>query len=1060
MKRVCNLTIFLLIVFAFVISGTMHGAEKKGSRLQKITVKGDAVVFDVNNISTYIRNNGSFNRNPTTGNSGFEWRKGTGNTAIYASGLWLGGLINHQPHVAIAEYSYEFDAGPMGTGIDPTSDRYRIYKIRKGDNASNSADYRDWPVADGAPVDANGNPLIIGDMTIWCVFNDNNAALHVNQNTPPVGVEVQLTAFAFNRSDALGNAIYYRWKIINKGGHNVDSMYVCVWADPDLGDSGDDYDGCDTTLGLGYTYNGGAHDGVYGDAPPATGFDFLQGPLVPSSGDTAKFPNGRIVPNAKFLKMTSYLKYSNDQTDFGNPNTGQETYNYFRTFTRSGLVIYDENAVPPKPTKFMFSGDPNLDAGPTNDIETGDPGDRRFMMSSGPFTMAPGDTQEIVAGNFIAQGSDYHTSVTALKRADAAIQKAYELDFKLPPPPPTPDVRASTLIAADHADSLLGDTWFGLDQEVILSWGENDDSSSVIERTSTLDPIAFDGGATKSTYDFQGYVVYQFASKFGDNPRIVATYDLPGNIEPIFDYVFDSDVGQNVYRPVKFGNNKGIKRMVRITQDKYTGARLSNGKDYYFAVTSYSYNEESVPKTLESGLKILTVRPTKLPGVRINASFADTVRGAPIIHVSGNSEARIIPSVIDPSKLTGHTYQIQVDTTDGSKVGWELYDETLSHLFLLKSSNLGPGQDGNNFMWPEKDGIRWTVLDVDPSPNPGSCALIGDAWMQSTTWSNEGGPWVIDPTGNAAGIITLSSDLSNYLSHMDPVFSHTNRVSIEVRFGPTEHQKAYRMRRTGGVGTSYVIQSVNPFVDVPFTVWDVSGSTPRQLTVAWRDQDNSGTFNPPSSPITPGGASDGSEFVFIYGRTYNPDGHQWTYQGEGSDPAAWSDVNTVGENADIMYGMAFGLVDGTTPWVSSMLQVITYKALQANDVYTITGPTPPTRNIDLAKADIEKILAVPNPYFGASAYERNQFNRVVRFTNLPQQPQYAPVKIRIFNLAGELVRTIDKEDARTTADWDLTNKNDLPIASGMYIVHIDMPGLGIRVLKVAVIMSEERLDNF
>jgi hypothetical protein len=80
---------------------------------------------------------------------------------------------------------------------------------------------------------------------------------------------------------------------------------------------------------------------------------------------------------------------------------------------------------------------------------------------------------------------------------------------------------------------------------------------------------------------------------------------------------------------------------------------------------------------------------------------------------------------------------------------------------------------------------------------------------------------------------------------------------------------------------------------------------------------------------------------------------------------------------------------------------------------------------------------------------------MVRFTNLPKV-----ATIRIFNLASDLVRVIDKDDDLTTIDWDLRNKNNLPVASGMYIIHIEMPGIGEKILKVAVILAEERLDNF
>jgi hypothetical protein len=1055
---------FAFLCMCLLLSSSDLQAEKRPGQnqpgLSKVNSRGDYIMFDVNRISTPIRNNGSFNRNPLTGNAGFEWPKGTGNTANYASGLWLGGKRGGIIRVAVAEYAYEFDAGPIAAGVNPLDPQWRMYRIRRGDNRDNSADYRNWPWQDGAPVlkaadgsdslDAGGNriPQLIGDMTTWCVFNDNNQELHTNMNTLPLGIEVHLTAFGFNRSDALGDNIFFKWKFINKSGETIDSTYVTVWTDIDMGDSGDDLDGCDTTLGLGYTYNDGI-DGVYQSQTPATGFDFLQGPLVPGAPtDTARFPDGRIFPGKKLLKMTSFIKYNNDASPLGNPNTGQEVFNYMKGVDRNGAVILDHTG---QPTVFMYAGDPVAGTGWVEAPGSG--GDRRFMMSAGPFTMAPNDTQEIVAANLIAVGASYLGSITALKNADATIQTAYDLNFELAAPPPPPRVEAALL-----------------DQEIVLSWGEDDTLSNEIEQNNTLDNLAQAGGAFDDTYDFEGYVVYQLANAFGDDPKIVATFDRTDNPDaqlyidaglsvPPSPGVFDPSIGLTVNRPVKFGSNAGVRRTIRINRDLYTNLPLSNAKDYYFGVTAYTYNSESVPRTLESalqtGLNFLTVRPTKSPGARYRSAYGDTV--TQITHTAGSSEATIVPIVVNPRLLTGHTYTVAVDTTGGSKVGWILSDQTSGHE-LLRSTNLGPGQGGNEYSWPEFGGIQWGVYDVENRPNPDSSVFSMDSattWLAASRWENVP-PAVVDPTktGNH-GVITIGSDLPNFLGQMGPVFDESNLVPIEVRFGPGESQKGYRMRRTGGVGTSYVIQASNPFVTLPFTIWDMSNpASPRQLTLSWRDQSNDTLFNPTTT-------DDGVEIGFIYYRTYNPAGGQWLYQGQGTDTAAWSNAATVGANADIMYGMSFKLTNAATTAYNapaSKITVIPFKVLKAVDSYAIVAPAPPTQTSEQAAADIDLIRAVPNPYYGASAYERNQFNRVVRFTNLPQV-----ATIRIFNLAGDLVRTIEKSDndpSVTTADWDLTNRNNLPVASGMYIVYIDMPGVGTKELKVAVILSEERLDNF
>jgi hypothetical protein len=81
----------------------------------------------------------------------------------------------------------------------------------------------------------------------------------------------------------------------------------------------------------------------------------------------------------------------------------------------------------------------------------------------------------------------------------------------------------------------------------------------------------------------------------------------------------------------------------------------------------------------------------------------------------------------------------------------------------------------------------------------------------------------------------------------------------------------------------------------------------------------------------------------------------------------------------------------------------------------------------------------------------------VTFTHLPQE-----AIIRIFNLAGVQVREIRKSSASQFERWDLANESGLPVGSGLYIAHIEMPGLdgAVKILKVAVVQEQQILDRF
>lgn len=121
------------------------------------------------------------------------------------------------------------------------------------------------------------------------------------------------------------------------------------------------------------------------------------------------------------------------------------------------------------------------------------------------------------------------------------------------------------------------------------------------------------------------------------------------------------------------------------------------------------------------------------------------------------------------------------------------------------------------------------------------------------------------------------------------------------------------------------------------------------------------------------------------------------------------------------------------------------------------------------------INVVPNPYYSYSEYETaSQLETKVRIVNLPigmenGKPQGAT--IRIYTVDGTLVRTlgptaISREVVpgynaeSTTVDWDLHNHTGIPIAGGMYLIHVSVPGIGERVIKWFGTMRPVDLNSF
>jgi hypothetical protein len=308
-------------------------------------------------------------------------------------------------------------------------------------------DWNEWPADLGAPfvygkdsnnVQRNAGPYdpqydIPGqpgaDQTLWYVANDCNIVGTMDVwASPVIGLEMQRTIWGYNRTGALGQTIFLSTLLINKSGAKIDSMFLVQWADPDVGVANNDYAGCDTSRDLGFDYNGTATDTVYGTSIPAVGYDIVQGPIAPGApDDTAGFRLGKR-PGYRNLRMSAFVFYVPIPVY---EEVAPEILWYRLmngTTGATGSPIIDPTTM--NTTKFCLSGDPvqaqDGSAGWVDGILGLVPSDRRFYMTSGPFTMAAGDTQEMVVALTVGLGTDYLSSITALRSADDSVQRFYD----------------------------------------------------------------------------------------------------------------------------------------------------------------------------------------------------------------------------------------------------------------------------------------------------------------------------------------------------------------------------------------------------------------------------------------------------------------------------------------------------------------------------------------------------------------------------------------------------------------------------------------------------------
>lgn len=361
-----------------------------------------ATFFDVNNLLVFVTNIGSVGMDhtmhfgkregfyyPFTGDTSDILNGNEDKTVVYAAGLVLVGKVDGEIRTAAAIYdSPEYVPGPMLGGSSlPDQSSFRVYKIDTN-SGPGDPDYDDWPVSNGAPVDQFGYPLLLGQQTLWAVFNDADSASHNNYfggGTAPLGVEIQQTVWGSRESDE-EKALYLKYKLYNNGTNIIDSFYISFWADPDIGGPNDDLVGCDTIHDIFFCYNANGYDFYYDTIPPAWGGKVVSGPVIYSPGDTADFDGGPLADH-KNIGMSSFIRYAMGTE----PDNPRELFLYARGWdAKNGTPLI--NPQTGETTTFYAPGAPLRRKGWIDTC----PSDQRIMMSFGPLTFSPGDSQQVV----------------------------------------------------------------------------------------------------------------------------------------------------------------------------------------------------------------------------------------------------------------------------------------------------------------------------------------------------------------------------------------------------------------------------------------------------------------------------------------------------------------------------------------------------------------------------------------------------------------------------------------------------------------------------------------
>ncbi len=705
-------TVLFLVAMFFAINTFAKQYETQNlqdqSYLAKPTTRVVRTLSNINNWSYWMYYDGKSGITPG-GESGGTYPRGTA-TAIFADGFVWGGYVDGQIRVGGQTYAIGTQAGWIkddGTAVSQDDPRVKIYRIRSDYKTLTKAmvlqdaaelnmvpvdqvtdamaqavidqyveDWETWPGDLGAPyIDKNGNGVWDGsdvdepgiakaDQVVWFVCNDLDVTSAEGlYGSPPIGIELQVTAWGYNQPSArIGQLIFKKYKLINKSGKDVTDMYAAQWCDPDLGEAGDDLVGCDTTLSMGFVYNGPEVDNKYLAfelAPAAMGYDFFQGPLldgvagedlnkngIDDSEDYAVFNLEKVGPGKINLPMTTFAWFAagsaiSDPTLHKYEGTLQ-WYNMLRGYIPTDDIDnptpWHIGNDPNKPvTKYPMAGDPVTETGDLDDHDQFfSPGDRRLGLCTGPFTFADGDTQEVVVAIVGGIGSDRLSSVADMKLTDAVAQTLYDGLFEeVPKAPPAPVVKA-----------------IPFEDKIKLDWG------------SDLDAVSATEDFTVAGYTFEGYVLYQLPSMTAPKSQAkrIATFDLINNVKTIWDKRFLADYGKEVVVPLQYGKDTGVQHHFTIEKDYLNGRRLYEGSTYYFAVTAYNKNLDPgrlSDAALESALIVTPVVVQEpVPG---NAPAEEIDNEYELTHSAGTCDGGATYKIIDPYELTGHDYEVFFD---------------------------------------------------------------------------------------------------------------------------------------------------------------------------------------------------------------------------------------------------------------------------------------------------------------------------------------------------------------------------------------------------------------
>ncbi len=1039
MRKIIAQTSILVIFLIAILNTTIlaqfpHLKQKKLSLLKLQKNDYDESVIDVGNITSWVSAEGFHNWVFDSHWNG-AYPNGDKAGVVFSEGIVWGALVYDGQNQKV-----RVNGNTYGSGCKPITRLYRVRSDYKTANlkmdASNyfkkpiekvskedikklrdlyEKDWNEWPSEEGAIyMDVNNDgkyepkidiPGVPGaTQTIFIKYDDSDSE-NLYQSKP-IGLEVTETYWGYNYTGTLGEAIFKKVDIVYKGTSKsaansyIDSMYICQWSDTDLGNWSDDLAGCDTVLNLGYTYNGESEDKVYssiGMPPPAAGYVFLNG-VSKYTGN----PQDSAIINFKWRKGYKYVNHK-PMSSFIHDASGNTWVT--PEFSYNGALEYysimrGRLPSPRYPRDSQFPDSYGITTPFGTYLLYGDPVTGTGIID-GTIDIPSDRVLYLMTGPFKMNLNDTVETFIALVggEGNSYLNSITELKQNVK--------RIQKFFNRELRVPKIQPPEFkvtGLDSKVILEWGLSQQGINRVENFS------MDG------YNFEGYEIYQLPSKTArlEEGVKIGNYDLVNGVTAIYDTIRDFNYVKIPELRID-GKDNGLVRYITVTRDSLKHKKLVNGQEYYFTVVSYGYNPSpiflfhSIQSTANIKMVIPQIEP---PGIRYGAELGDTLLS---MH-SGQSEGKLFPIVINPKETDGKTYQITFDTLNKNIV-WNLKEKNSGTILIENQIN----QKGDND-YPVIRGILPKV--ISPPKGIKKLEFKGDTWIYIIGWG-----------GNQLYGRAVIGD--KFWNRNEGIYKY---LPVELRFTGGSGSEVPSEENGWSQGAVYRKDKNYEYSGIgwmPFTAWDISDSlNPVQLNVSFVEDSIEGNanlkwdlgWNGSKYPF-----SGGNEYILISNTLYNP--------------SFYNQKNNATQNGNMYF--IWPLKKGGNNYLANKFSIIFIpnKINLPGDVFEFTAPKV-KKNNELAKEDVEKINVFPNPYYKLESNIENINSGYVTFSHLPEE-----AIIRIFDISGVLVRTIHhKKTSGQFERWDLKNDYNKAVASGIYIINIDMPELGkTKILKFALV---------